>query len=162
MNRPFHSCRAWRKIHGTHLGEISEPFFSFESTIAYKTRAAGAAFAGRSLGAQNRHGARADRSWPAGNCLYDGHDYDGSPTQERPPESHRGKSCIPLLSCSHQGGVAETGGRTGDPATACLWPRIVTLVYLVEAVTDHDKQLLDELQQLVENKRRELRDQEKD
>jgi predicted transcriptional regulator len=31
------------------------------------------------------------------------------------------------------------------------------LSYLVEAVTDHDRQLLDELQQLVEKKRRELR-----
>ena len=41
-------------------------------------------------------------------------------------------------------------------------PASLPLSYLVEAVTDHDKQLLDELQQLVENKRRELRDQEKD
>jgi predicted transcriptional regulator len=31
------------------------------------------------------------------------------------------------------------------------------LSYLVEAISDHDAQLLDELQQLVENKRRELR-----
>jgi hypothetical protein len=36
------------------------------------------------------------------------------------------------------------------------------LSYLVEAVTEHDTQLLDELQQLVENKRRELRDRERD
>jgi predicted transcriptional regulator len=41
-------------------------------------------------------------------------------------------------------------------------PASLPLSYLVEAVTDHDKQLLDELQQLVENKRRELRDREKD
>jgi predicted transcriptional regulator len=31
------------------------------------------------------------------------------------------------------------------------------LSYLVEAISDHDAQLLDELQQLVENKRRELK-----
>lgn len=31
------------------------------------------------------------------------------------------------------------------------------LSYLVEAISDHDTQLLDELQQLVENKRRELK-----
>jgi len=41
-------------------------------------------------------------------------------------------------------------------------PASLPLSYLIEAVTDHDKQLLDELQQLVENKRRELRDREKD
>ena len=41
-------------------------------------------------------------------------------------------------------------------------PASLPLSYLIEAVTDHDKQLLDELQQLVENKRRELRDQERD
>jgi len=41
-------------------------------------------------------------------------------------------------------------------------PASLPLSYLVEAVTDHDQQLLDELQQLVENKRRELREQEKD
>ena len=41
-------------------------------------------------------------------------------------------------------------------------PASLPLSYLIEAVTDHDKQLLDELQQLVENKRRELRHQEKD
>ena len=35
------------------------------------------------------------------------------------------------------------------------------LSYLVEAVTEHDIELLGELQQLVENKRRELRDREK-
>jgi predicted transcriptional regulator len=35
------------------------------------------------------------------------------------------------------------------------------LSYLVEAVTEHDIELLDELEQLVENKRRELRDREK-
>lgn len=35
------------------------------------------------------------------------------------------------------------------------------LSYLVEAVTQHDIELLDELQQLVENKRRELQDPEK-
>ena len=34
------------------------------------------------------------------------------------------------------------------------------LSYLVEAVTEHDAQLLDELQQLVERKRRELRKRE--
>ena len=34
------------------------------------------------------------------------------------------------------------------------------LSYLVEAVTEHDIELLDELQQLVENKRRELRERE--
>lgn len=37
----------------------------------------------------------------------------------------------------------------------------VPLSYLVEAVTQHDIDLLDELQQLVENKRRELQDREK-
>jgi predicted transcriptional regulator len=36
------------------------------------------------------------------------------------------------------------------------------LSYLVEAVTEHDIELLDELQQLVENKRRELREREKE
>jgi len=41
-------------------------------------------------------------------------------------------------------------------------PAAMPLSYLVEAVTEHDTQLLDELQQLVENKRRELRDREKD
>jgi predicted transcriptional regulator len=41
-------------------------------------------------------------------------------------------------------------------------PASLPLSYLVEAVTDHDRQLLDELQQLVENKRRELRDREKE
>jgi predicted transcriptional regulator len=35
------------------------------------------------------------------------------------------------------------------------------LSYLVEAVTEHDIELLDELQKLVESKRRELRDREK-
>jgi predicted transcriptional regulator len=35
------------------------------------------------------------------------------------------------------------------------------LSYLVEAVTDHDRQLLDQLQQLVEKKRRELRTRER-
>jgi predicted transcriptional regulator len=35
------------------------------------------------------------------------------------------------------------------------------LSYLVEALSTHDAQLLDELQRLVERKRRELRDQEK-
>jgi predicted transcriptional regulator len=35
------------------------------------------------------------------------------------------------------------------------------LSYLVEAVTEHDIELLDELQQLVENKRRELQEREK-
>ena len=35
------------------------------------------------------------------------------------------------------------------------------LSYLVEAVTQHDIELLDELQQLVESKRRELQDREK-
>jgi hypothetical protein len=35
------------------------------------------------------------------------------------------------------------------------------LSYLVEALSAHDAQLLDELQRLVERKRRELRDQEK-
>jgi predicted transcriptional regulator len=35
------------------------------------------------------------------------------------------------------------------------------LSYLVEAVSEHDAQLLDELQQLVERKRRELRGKEK-
>jgi predicted transcriptional regulator len=34
------------------------------------------------------------------------------------------------------------------------------LSYLVEAVTEHDIELLEELQQLVENKRRELRERE--
>jgi BlaI family transcriptional regulator, penicillinase repressor len=41
-------------------------------------------------------------------------------------------------------------------------PASLPLSYLVEAVTDHDKQLLDELQKLVEDKRRELRDQEQE
>jgi predicted transcriptional regulator len=41
-------------------------------------------------------------------------------------------------------------------------PAAMPLSYLVEAVTEHDIQLLDELQELVENKRRELRDREKD
>ncbi len=41
-------------------------------------------------------------------------------------------------------------------------PASLPLSYLVEAVTDHDQQLLDELQKLVEDKRRELRDQEKE
>jgi BlaI family transcriptional regulator, penicillinase repressor len=41
-------------------------------------------------------------------------------------------------------------------------PASLPLSYLVEAVTEHDTELLDELQQLVENKRRELRDREKD
>ena len=41
-------------------------------------------------------------------------------------------------------------------------PAPLPLSYLVEAVTDHDQQLLDELQKLVEDKRRELRDQEKE
>jgi predicted transcriptional regulator len=41
--------------------------------------------------------------------------------------------------------------------TASLLP----LSYLVEAVSEHDTQLLDELQQLVERKRRELRGKEK-
>jgi BlaI family transcriptional regulator, penicillinase repressor len=41
-------------------------------------------------------------------------------------------------------------------------PASLPLSYLVEAVTDHDQQLLDELQRLVEDKRRELRDQEKE
>jgi predicted transcriptional regulator len=36
------------------------------------------------------------------------------------------------------------------------------LSYLVEAVTEHDIELLDELQKLVENKRRELREREKE
>jgi len=36
----------------------------------------------------------------------------------------------------------------------------VPLSYLVEAITEHDAQLLDELQQLVERKRNELRDRE--
>jgi BlaI family transcriptional regulator, penicillinase repressor len=40
-------------------------------------------------------------------------------------------------------------------------PASLPLSYLVEAVTEHDTQLLDELQQLIENKRRELRDREK-
>lgn len=35
------------------------------------------------------------------------------------------------------------------------------LSYLVEAVSEHDRELLDELQELVEKKRRELRDQER-
>ena len=35
------------------------------------------------------------------------------------------------------------------------------LSYLVEAVTDHDRELLDQLQQLVEKKRRELRTKER-
>jgi len=35
------------------------------------------------------------------------------------------------------------------------------LSYLVEAVTEHDRELLDELQELVEKKRRELREQER-
>lgn len=35
------------------------------------------------------------------------------------------------------------------------------LSYLVEAVTEHDIELLDELQQLVENKQRELQEREK-
>ena len=35
------------------------------------------------------------------------------------------------------------------------------LSYLVEAVTDHDRELLDQLQQLVEKKRRELRAKER-
>ena len=35
------------------------------------------------------------------------------------------------------------------------------LSYLVEAVTEHDIELLDELQKLIDNKRRELRDREK-
>lgn len=39
-------------------------------------------------------------------------------------------------------------------------PASLPLSYLVEAVTDHDTQLLDELQQLVEKKRRELYDRE--
>lgn len=39
-------------------------------------------------------------------------------------------------------------------------PASLPLSYLVEAVTEHDTQLLDELQQLVEKKRRELRDRE--
>jgi len=39
-------------------------------------------------------------------------------------------------------------------------PAALPLSYLVEAVTEHDKQLLDELQQLVERKRRELQDRE--
>jgi predicted transcriptional regulator len=41
-------------------------------------------------------------------------------------------------------------------------PASLPLSYLVEAVTDHDQQLLDELQKLVEDKRREQRDQEKE
>jgi hypothetical protein len=35
------------------------------------------------------------------------------------------------------------------------------LSYLVEALTEHDIQLLDQLQELVERKRRELREQDK-
>ncbi len=38
---------------------------------------------------------------------------------------------------------------------------LLPLSYLVEAVTQHDIDLLDELQQLVENKRRELQEREK-
>jgi hypothetical protein len=34
------------------------------------------------------------------------------------------------------------------------------LSYLVEAVSEHDEQLLDELQRMVEKKRRELRKEE--
>jgi len=41
-------------------------------------------------------------------------------------------------------------------------PASLPLSYLVEAVTEHDRELLDELQQLVENKRRELREREKE
>lgn len=41
-------------------------------------------------------------------------------------------------------------------------PASLPLSYLVEAVTEHDIELLDELQQLVENKRRELREREKE
>jgi predicted transcriptional regulator len=41
-------------------------------------------------------------------------------------------------------------------------PASLPLSYLVEAVTEHDTELLGELQQLVENKRRELSDREKD
>jgi predicted transcriptional regulator len=38
---------------------------------------------------------------------------------------------------------------------------LLPLSYLVEAVSDHDVKLLDELQELVDRKRRELRNQEK-
>ena len=41
-------------------------------------------------------------------------------------------------------------------------PASLPLSYLVEAVTEHDTELLDELQQLVENKKRELREREKE
>jgi BlaI family transcriptional regulator, penicillinase repressor len=40
-------------------------------------------------------------------------------------------------------------------------PSALPLSYLVEALSTHDAQLLDELQRLVERKRRELREQEK-
>ena len=43
---------------------------------------------------------------------------------------------------------------TGEPSE-------LPLSYLVEVLSEHDAELLDELQQLVERKRRELRDREK-
>jgi predicted transcriptional regulator len=162
LNRPFHSSRTWRKIHGIHLGVSVNRFFrsnqpSLTQLGPLEQRLLGEVWERKNATVRELiDRGQLEFAYTTVMTTLDRLYKKGLLSRI---EENRAFRYFPLVTKEEL--QRQAAGQVIQQLLAS-GPASLPLSYLVEAVTDHDKQLLDELQQLIENKRRELRDQEND